>query len=30
MFNSAYAGTEILSGRCLYSGTMLGMVRMKP
>ena len=30
MFNSAYAGTEILSGRCLYSGTLLGMVRMKP
>ncbi len=30
IFNSAYAGTEILSGRCLYSGTMLGMVRMKP
>ena len=30
MFNSAYAGTEILSGRCLYSGTMLGMIRMKP
>lgn len=30
MFNSAYAGTEILADRCLYSGTMLGMIRMKP
>jgi len=30
MFNSAYAGTEILSGRCLCSGTLLGMVRMEP
>jgi len=30
IFNSAYAGTEILAGRCLGSGTALGMIRMKP
>ncbi|OQX62840.1 MAG: hypothetical protein B5M56_04925 [Desulfococcus sp. 4484_241] len=30
VYNSAYAGTKILTNGSLYSGTLFGMVRMTP